>query len=151
MRKLLINDDIELRIKQIQAEHSFKREIGGILVGLYDADHESLRVTDISFPYSYDQRCQFRFLRKSNGHQELMDQLWEDSEHTKAYLGEWHTHNQDNPVPSMIDRNTWKRIAKRNNNFDDSYFMIIGKKAFVVWTVSNGNIVEIYRGENDGK
>ena len=48
MRKLLINDDIELRIKQIQAEHSFKREIGGILVGLYAVSYTHLTLPTTS-------------------------------------------------------------------------------------------------------
>ena len=151
MRKLILEDDIKSKILSIQSTHSFKREIGGILVGLYDAKLGCLRLTDMSFPNSGDQQSRFRFFRRSDGHQELMDYLWEDSEHTKAYLGEWHTHDQDIPTPSMIDRGTWKRISKRNNYFDECYFMIIGRKDYIIWTVSDEKITEVIRGGNNGE
>ena len=151
MRKLVLEDEIKAKILSIQSTYAFKRELGGILVGLYDADLGCLRLTDMSFPHTGDQQSRFRFFRKSDGHQELMDHLWEESEHTKAYLGEWHTHDQDTPIPSMKDRGTWKRISKRNNNFDECYFMIIGRKEYVVWTVSEEKIIEVIRGGNNGE
>ena len=145
MRKLMLNTDIKEKIKSIQLKHTFRKEIGGILVGAYDAEIECLRLTDMSFPCPGDQQSRFRFFRKTDGHQEIMDQLWEESGHTKAYLGEWHTHDQDTPIPSVVDRKNWKRIAKRNHNFDECYFMIIGKQTFIIWAVINDAIFEIYR------
>lgn len=151
MRELIIDEVLKETIRNIQSKDSFKREIGGILIGTYDTVFECLRLTDMSFPCPGDQQSRFRFFRKSDGHQELMDRLWEESGHTKAYLGEWHTHDQDVPTPSTTDCKTWKRISKRNNNFDECYFMIIGKKAFTVWSVTNENIIEVHRGGNNGK
>ena len=151
MRKLIIERDVGEKILNIQTAHSFKKEIGGILVGTYDAEIRGLRLTDISYPFEGDKQSRFHFYRKSDGHQELMDQLWEKSNHTKAYLGEWHTHDQNVPIPSMTDRNTWKRISKRNNNFDECYFMIIGRTEFIIWAVFGADIVEVYRGNSNGK
>lgn len=150
MRKIILEDNIKSKILEIQTTHSFRKEIGGILVGAYDAESGGLYLTDMSFPCAGDQQSRFRFFRKSNGHQELMDYLWEESNHTKAYLGEWHTHDQEIPVPSATDKNTWKRIAKRNNNFYECYFMIIGRQEFIVWAVSDSTIIEIYRGNRNG-
>ena len=141
--------DVKEKIKSIQSEHTFKKEIGGILVGAYDAEIECLRLTDMSFPSPGDQQSRFRFIRKADGHQEIMDQLWEESGHTKAYLGEWHTHDQDIPIPSMVDCKNWKRISRRNLNFDECYFMIIGRIEFIIWAVMNGDIIEIYRGNSN--
>lgn len=151
MRKLIIERDVEEKILNIQTAHSFKKEIGGILVGTYDAEIRGMRLTDISYPFEGDKQSQFHFYRKSDGHQELMDQLWEKSNHTKAYLGEWHTHDQKVPIPSKTDCDTWKRITKNNNNFDESYFMIIGRTEFIIWAASGSDIVEVYRGNNNGK
>lgn len=151
MRGLFLNDDVKESILRIQTEHSFRKEIGGILVGAYDAEHECMSLTDMSFPFSGDSQSRFRFFRRSEGHQELMDQLWKESGHTKAYLGEWHTHDQNVPVPSITDRTTWKRISKRHNNFDECYFMIIGRVEFIIWTVSGSSVVEVYRGNDNGK
>lgn len=145
MRKFTLNTDVKEKIKNIQAKHTFRKEIGGILIGAYDAEIECLRLTDMTFPFPGDQQSRYRFFRKADGHQEIMDQLWEESGHTKAYLGEWHTHDEDTPIPSVVDRKNWKRIAKRNHNFDECFFMIIGKKTFIIWTVMNDDILEIYR------
>ena len=151
MQKIILNDDINEKLSSIQSNHSFKKEIGGILIGEYDASEGCMRLTDMSFPYTGDLQSVFRFFRKSKGHQELMDQLWEESGHTKAYLGEWHTHPQDIPIPSGVDRRNWKQISKRNCNFDESYFIIIGRKALIMWAVMNDDIVEIYRSTSNGK
>ncbi len=145
MRNLKIDDSIMIEISSIQSKHNFNRETGGILVGVYDARQKAVRITDMSFAYSSDKRNRFYFNRKSKGHQEYIDELWEKSAHTKAYLGEWHTHNQDVPMPSLIDKNSWRRIAKQPNNFDNCYFMIIGRKCTIIWTVENNTVIEIER------
>ena len=151
MRKLILEEDIQSKILEIQAIYSFKKEIGGMLAGYYDAEIKGMRLTDMSFPQPGDQKSRFRYSRKSDGHQELMDHLWEESGYTKAYLGEWHTHDEKIPVPSMIDCDTWKRISKRNNNFDECYFMIIGRAEYIIWTVSDMDVIEVYRGNGNGK
>ena len=151
MRKLILNDDVKELVFNIQSKYGFQKEIGGILVGVYDAEVRCLRLTDISFPCSGDQQSRYRFFRKSTGHQEFMDQLWEESGHTKAYLGEWHSHDQDEPIPSIVDRRNWKRIAKRNHNFDECYFMIVGRKTVRIWSVMNDDITEIYRGNSNAE
>ena len=75
-----------------------------------------------------------------------MDELWSSYDETLTYLGEWHTHDQDTPIPSVVDRKNWKRISKRNHNFEECYFMIIGRIEFIIWAVVNNDIIEIYRG-----
>ena len=151
MQKLILNDDLSEKLFAIQSKHSFKKEIGGILIGEYDASACCVRLTDMTFPYSGDQQSKLRFFRKSDGHQDQMDRLWEESGHTKAYLGEWHTHPQDVPIPSWVDCKNWKQISKKNINFDESYFIIIGRKEFIIWAVVNDDIVEIRRSKSYGK
>lgn len=143
MREIVLTDDIKTRISNIQAEHDFSKEIGGIIVGKYDPEFDCFLMTDMSFPYPSDVQSRFRFSRKSAGHQEFMDMLWKESGMTKAYLGEWHTHDQNIPIPSFIDRKTWRRIARRNNNYDQCFFMIIGRKQFAVWTAQDNDVYEI--------
>ena len=145
MRKLKFDDEIVEKIQSIQLNHTFDKEIGGILIGIYDSDLECMRITDMSFPDVGDRQSKFRFIRKRNGHQALMDQLWEESGHTKAYLGEWHTHDQNVPIPSVVDTNNWIRITNRKRSFNECYFLIIGRKESVVWSVVNEKICEIYR------
>ena len=142
MRTIVISQEIKEKIEDIQAHHDFRNETGGIIVGIYDTKEMCLRITDFSFPFERDVRRRFRFFRHKEGHQEYMDKLWKESGHIKAYLGEWHTHDQDIPVPSITDKQTWKRIAKQNNNFDQCCFIIIGRKKYQMWTVINDKVVE---------
>ena len=151
MRKVVLSTEIKNKIISIQEEYDFKREIGGILIGKFDAESDCQIITDISFPYPSDRKGRFRFSRKSAGHQEYMDKLWEESGRTKAYLGEWHTHDQYYPTPSIIDRNTWKRISKRDNNFEQCFFLIVGRKYYTIWSVIDNKIQEIERSNWGGK
>lgn len=143
MRKLIVDERIRHKIANLQIEHDFRKETGGILVGSYDPDESALRITDMSQAYPTDRCGRFHFSRNSSGHQKFMDDLWISSGKTKAYLGEWHTHNQAVPAPSLTDKNTWKRISRKRNNFDQCYFLIIGREQFVVWTVTEGTIKEV--------
>ena len=148
MWKIIIDEAIKNKIEDIQAYYDFYSEIGGIVAGAFDTKEMCLRITDLSSPFPGDVKKRYRFLRKSTGHQELMDELWKKSGQTKAYLGEWHTHDQDIPIPSFVDKQTWKRISRRDNNFDQCCFIIIGRKAFRIWTVIDDEIVE-QKGDSD--
>ena len=142
MREVIIEKEVREQFTNIQRNYDFKREIGGIIIGKFDAHRMCLCITDISFHFGHDIGSRFRFFRNNEGHQKLMDEVWEQSNHIKAYLGEWHTHDQDNPSPSFVDKRSWLRISKRNNNFDQSCFIIVGHKEFRLWNIANGEIVE---------
>lgn len=146
MRKIIIDEKIIEQIKAIQLSHDYHRETGGILAGFYDTKLKSFCITDMSYPFPNDKRSRFRFYRNKKGHQEFMDELWKESGYKKAYLGEWHTHDQDSPFPSIVDIGTWKCVAKHNSNYNQSFFMIIGKSTFIIWVVEDGNVKEIKRG-----
>lgn len=150
MREVVIEENIKQMIANIQSEYDFKSEMGGVLAGLLDAEQNVFRITDMSFPYESDKRDRCHFSRNSSGHQEWMDKIWQESNQTKSYLGEWHTHDEDIPVPSRIDRNTWKRISRQENNFDECFFMIIGRRTYGIWTVKI-NVLLRLRGNCDDK
>ena len=126
--------------KEIQQSHSFQNESGGIVAGYYDSSFEGIVISDITNPQENDTCSRFKFMRRSKGHQEIMDKLWEDSGHRKSYLGEWHTHDQDSPVPSWIDTASWKKISKKPQNFEELFFVIIGRKAIGIWSFKNGTL-----------
>ena len=142
MRKVMIDKEIVEKLNSIQRSYDFHKEIGGIIIGIFDTKGMCLRITDLSFPHAHDNSSRFRFVRHSDGHQKFMDEVWEQSNHIKSYLGEWHTHDQDFPVPSLVDKQTWKRISKRDNNFDQSVFIIIGRIKIRLWIATDGKIYE---------
>ncbi len=63
------------------------------------------------------------------------------------YLGEWHTHDQKNPVPSSIDINNWEKIEQRNKVAPEMYFIIIGTQRMEIWNAFNGKIQQMNTGD----
>lgn len=123
--------------------YNFKVESGGILAGTLLPAEKRILVTDITEPQKKDIRSNFTFRRSEFGHQETMDRLWEESQHKKTYLGEWHTHNQRIPQPSCVDRRNWMKISQRKQNSDWLFFVIIGTEQIGIWTILNGKIAQM--------
>ena len=143
--QLDIASDIVAEFSEIQANGDFQKETGGILIGYYQSFCNRLLITDMTHPQREDLMERFRFIRRSTGHQEIMDELWESSGYRKSYLGEWHTHNEKVPKPSTVDINNWKKISQRIHNFDELFFVIVGTSHIGFWTVRNASVIEIGR------
>ena len=140
-----IASDIVAEFSEIQRKSDFQKETGGILIGYYRSLCNRLLITDMTHPQREDFMARFRFIRRSTGHQEIMDELWESSGYRKSYLGEWHTHNEKVPKPSTVDISNWKKISQRIHNFDELFFIIVGIERIGFWTVRNASVVEIGR------
>ena len=121
----------------------FSIETGGILVGELKPMENAILVTDISKSYEHDRKSRYRFTCKAEGHQEFMDDVWRSSGYKKMYLGEWHTHDQAMPIPSLVDRKTWKKIAGRSNNSPMMVFVIVGTNEIGMWTINKGALHKI--------
>lgn len=85
-------------------------ESGGILMGYRRGEH--LHVTFATPPQATDTRKRYRFHRSSQPHQMMALARWEESGGTVDYLGEWHTHPQAEPTPSMLDYGEWRKIYR---------------------------------------
>lgn len=131
------------QLRDFQEAHSFEKESGGIIVGYYEITLGGIMISDLTFPQAEDVRGRFRFIRKATGHQDIMDELWKKSGRKKSYLGEWHTHNQEDPIPSLIDKHNWKKIAKREQNFDILYFTIVGTSKIGFWAMQNSTLIQV--------
>ena len=141
--RVAVAQEVIRKLRDIQKTHSFRIESGGIIVGYYENSLGELKISDLTFPQAKDVRSRFRFIRKAAGHQDIMDELWKKSGHKKSYLGEWHTHNQANPIPSPIDKLNWKKIAKREQNFDILYFVIVGTSKIGFWAIQNSMLKQV--------
>ncbi len=134
--------EIESFFERIRTSHDYHLETGGILVGTLKSG-PILTITDVTSPQKQDKQQRFRFKRSAFGHQTLMDQLWEASGFTKMYLGEWHTHCELKPKPSMVDMLGWISIARRRQNSPWMIFMILGQSELRLWTYYDGNVREL--------
>lgn len=115
-----------------------KSESGGILIGRHIIETDDIVIDTVTQPTCFDKQTRFSFFRNKKIHQEILDFHWQNSEHTYTYLGEWHTHPESIPTPSMIDVKNWKMITKSFSlSTEQLFFIIIGINELRVWQTHN--------------
>ncbi|MBD3667603.1 MAG: Mov34/MPN/PAD-1 family protein [Kangiella sp.] len=98
-------------------------EAAGVLIGERRGEHIIIR--HISEPGQGDIRTRFSVNRKGRHHQLAVNQAFYASKGILNYVGEWHTHPEDVPSPSLLDLTSWKK------NLTDpapSILLIIGRR-----------------------
>jgi integrative and conjugative element protein (TIGR02256 family) len=109
-------------------------EAGGILIGTV---HEAgLLVKEASQPTGRDVRRPYFFERTPFWHRALAHRRWSSSAGTVRYLGEWHTHPQDHPTPSALDRSEWLELARTRLDGRPMLAVIVGRRSLHVELVS---------------
>ena len=113
-------------------------EAGGILIGSYRGPH--VEVSECTVPMPGDPRLRHMFDRKDPGHNRAASAAWRRSQYTQTYVGEWHTHPEDHPSPSWLDRRTWSNVMW---NYCDGpvLFLIVGRRGFWIGLVIRGTIL----------
>lgn len=130
--KISISDVIiDAIIKHRQVNN--KCEAGGMLIGSIVTNSYEIEVYDYTEPLKEDNRNRLSF-KRSNKHNEILYIKWQESNCTKLYLGEWHTHPQYIPKPSLIDITSWKMLlSKSNTESEILIFIIIGISSMEIW------------------
>jgi integrative and conjugative element protein (TIGR02256 family) len=118
-----------------------KDEAGGVLLGRFLIGNSDIVVDRITVPMRGDGRSRFGYFRSKNVHQKQISEAWVSSRGTCNYLGEWHTHPEDDPRPSSHDLNKWKdKLALDQFDSDFLFFIIVGTKHVNVWKGYRNNI-----------
>ncbi|MBL0492945.1 Mov34/MPN/PAD-1 family protein [Aeromonas veronii] len=144
-RLIITSQAVEQLLAYVQ-KRCWQREAGGVLLGRHLLDSEDVVVDEVTSPQSSDRRARFSFFR-SKKHEHIARERWLEEMNTLAYLGLWHTHPEDSPTPSPVDREDWQQ-AVANDTFDGErlFFPIVGRKEIRVWTKSrSGGIRELKR------
>jgi integrative and conjugative element protein (TIGR02256 family) len=110
-----------------------KAEAGGVLLGRHILGTSDVIVDTVTTPMPGDRRSPFRFFRARHHHQEAIDRAWWESGGTCTYLGEWHTHAELCPEPSLIDRSSWQRKLLVDRFTKPIFFVIVGISETRIW------------------
>ena len=113
-------------------------ENGGILMGELYPKSNRIKITHIlvcehSKNSKYGLELNIKCLQKQ------MDKIWDESNGTITYLGDWHTHPESNPKPSYIDYKTFVK-----NYFVSTFeqnvllYMILGNRGNIWFKSFNG-------------
>ena len=109
-----------------------KPEAGGILIG-HDLEDHNFSITDISIPSVYDKSSRFNFTRSKKNAQKILNKFFKESNGKKIYLGEWHTHPEDYPTPSLLDnKSILERMQRDVLNSEIIFMIIVGRKKFYI-------------------
>jgi integrative and conjugative element protein (TIGR02256 family) len=113
LRLVEVADEVVGTIEGYSRAEEAKREAGGILIGAYRGPH--VEIVACTTPMPKDRRLWNLFDRNDPGHRAQAMRHWRESGRTLTFVGEWHTHPEQVPTPSFIDRITWKRAGRRHN------------------------------------
>jgi hypothetical protein bacD2_22117 len=103
----------------------YGNEVGGVLTGSIISDN-IYRISNVSDPCAVielSSRC--RFVRDAGKANDFIKSDFKGSEHTRVYVGEWHTHPEDNPQPSSVDIKSVREIYKKSDIVLNGVFLII--------------------------
>lgn len=125
-------------------------ESGGYIVGYQHMETGNISLESVSHPYPLDLKNRTRFTIRDKKHKLFLRKC----ERKKSYyMGVWHTHPQERPVPSGIDWADWKEtLITDKTGAQFVFFIIAGTKEFRVWVGDyySNDIVEIFEAPKDG-
>jgi integrative and conjugative element protein (TIGR02256 family) len=128
MKGVLVDRYVLETVRRTAEDAHFRHEVGGVLLGSILGEY--IHIVQATPPQAEDRFSFTRFWRSSAGHQEIASRAWKASGETVTYLGEWHSHPERNPSPSMIDHADWsKQLHKQKRNL---VFVIQGMESLYI-------------------
>ncbi|MDV8111856.1 Mov34/MPN/PAD-1 family protein [Bacillus sp. BAU-SS-2023] len=139
------NQIVDIIINRRQINNNY--EAGGMLIGSIVANSNEIEINDYTEPLKEDSRNRLTF-KRSDKHNEILYEKWKESNFTKLYLGEWHTHPQNIPTPSFIDKISWNTLLFKSNTESDILIFIIGGTSSIEIWIGDRKSKKIKRGES---
>lgn len=120
------------------AQHqSHQPEAGGIIMGKFIG--EEIHVTRLSTPTELDKATRTTFERHRLSAQFVINYEFYNSGGQMTYLGEWHTHPEIDPTPSMVDKQMIKQqLSESKVSRDFLLLMIKGTQHLYVGIYEDG-------------
>ena len=124
--------------------HPKSTEAGGILLGRMLMKSDDVVVDEVTVPGPHDSRNRFRFSRARQPAQTAVNDAWTRSSGELNYLGEWHTHPEDDPQPSGHDQKDWRRlVASQIYEQASLFFVIVGRRVIRAWEFTRAEACEV--------
>lgn len=112
-------------LKQYLRKEGFSLESGGVLLGVQSQGRLEFSIEHFTLPDKSDKRSRLSFLRRSKPANKVISAVWEETSGRVNYLGEWHTHDEERPVPSAEDRKLMSNVIDDESCLFDRAFMVI--------------------------
>lgn len=116
----------------------YPNEFGGFLVGYCSDDNKHLCITNTILPKKY-KASKYSFERTTKDIDKELDSYYKETP-KKFYVGEWHTHPNNSPIPSSTDISAINTIINNQNTcLANPVLLIVGYSkmqidfGFYVW------------------
>jgi integrative and conjugative element protein (TIGR02256 family) len=120
--------------EQYQQNDNRSTESGGVMIGRLILNSEDVVVDCAVPPAPNDRRTRLSYARGIEPSQQYINDAWMASGGARNYLGEWHTHPEDHPLPSHQDFLNWSHILLNTQlERDFLFFVIVGRKSIAIW------------------
>ena len=118
-----ISDSVLEILDKHRQRWGISTEAGGQLFCTFEEGE--IQIKDATEPRRTDRRSRFSFLPNRAREQQDIERLFSRGLH---YIGDWHTHPEDSPLPSQEDISKIKAIfAKSNHELKCMVLMIAGR------------------------
>lgn len=117
---LIITDGVLRHLQKYRQVRWFHREAGGQLFARFDG--QRIVLEEATGPRRADRRTLYSFRPSRSAEQREIDQRHVAGLH---YVGDWHTHPQDIPVPSSMDIESIGDCVRRSHHELNGFIMII--------------------------
>ncbi len=124
MRQVWISHDVLDRVKD-EAQNKAPLETGGILIGYISEDDDHVVVTDMAGPGPQAKHRKWKFRPDYIFHQDELSLIFDESEGTLTYLGDWHSHPATSPYLSFLDKRALRNIARFPDNYIGRPIMLV--------------------------
>ncbi len=119
-----VEDSLLSNIIDIGDQHC-PNEFGGFLIGHYSNNQTQLNITDTILPNKY-KATPYLFERDTIGIEDKLKNFYSQNPQ-KYYVGEWHTHPNNLPIPSSTDIKAINVIANHKDvSIKNPVMLIVG-------------------------
>lgn len=133
------NRELKISIELIDKLSKFRQldkndnESGGTLIGSILSSDKGFIIDKLTIPQKKDKRTRYSFYRSSK-HNNLVQKIWKETNGFSTFLGLWHTHPEDIPNYSFVDKKDWlDSLVESKYEKDCLFFFIIGITHIRCW------------------
>ncbi len=109
-------------LNQYRQTNKKQHESGGILLGQVCANN--VYITKVSIPNEFDKSSRYSFVCDSKAAQVIINHEFINSNRKTIYIGEWHTHPENDPKPSIVDKKMIKSQF-HNNKLSEPFLILL--------------------------
>lgn len=106
--EIVISEELTIRLYELGLKYH-PAEYGGILVGKYSDDLKTCFIEETIVPTKH-KSSRYSFERGKEGLFQKLTEYYHQNPQL-IYVGEWHTHPDSTPVPSITDKKAMIKIA----------------------------------------